>query len=103
MSKAYCSGGGILLTSMLSNAWKVSLPVTYFMNLWLGNEPTGVLQYSVATSRVVSTAVQKNGGNSTHPICNDNGIVGVYIVMVGTEYRPYLSWTDCKLRLKWIQ
>jgi hypothetical protein len=27
-------------------------------------------------------------------------IVGVYIVMVGTEYRPYLSWTDCNLKVE---
>jgi hypothetical protein len=26
--------------------------------------------------------------------------VGVYIVMVGTEYRPYLSWTDCNLKVE---
>jgi hypothetical protein len=29
--------------------------------------------------------------------------VGVYIVMVCTMDRPYLSWTDHLLRLKWIQ
>ncbi len=22
--------------------------------------------------------------------------------MVGTKYRPYLSWTDCNLKVKWI-
>ncbi len=26
--------------------------------------------------------------------------VGVYIVMVGMEYRPYLSWTDCNLKVE---
>ncbi len=26
--------------------------------------------------------------------------VGVYIVMVGTKYRPYLSWTDCNLKVE---
>ncbi len=28
------------------------------------------------------------------------GTVGVYIVMVGTECRPYLSWTDCNLKVE---
>ncbi len=26
--------------------------------------------------------------------------VGVYIVMVGTKYRPYLSWKDCNLKVE---
>jgi hypothetical protein len=26
--------------------------------------------------------------------------VGVYIVMVGTKYRPYLCWTDCNLKVE---
>ncbi len=30
-----------------------------------------------------------------------NGItVGVYIVMVGMKYTPYLSWTDCNLKVE---
>ncbi len=52
------------------------------------------------------TCIDK-ASNLVKLICVDHKtakyIVGVDIVMGGTEYRPYLSWTDCKLRLKWIQ
>jgi hypothetical protein len=30
----------------------------------------------------------------------DAHTVGVHIVMVGTKYRPYLSWTDCNLKVE---
>jgi hypothetical protein len=26
--------------------------------------------------------------------------VGVYIIMIGMKYRPYLSWTDCNLKVE---
>jgi hypothetical protein len=49
-----------------------------------------------------------DGGNLLGIIGNmlDDGsipAVGVYIVMGCTRDRPYLSWTDHLLRLKWIQ
>ena len=43
------------------------------MNLWGCRAPTGLSMYWVLTSRAVSDAAQKNGGDSTQPICSDVG------------------------------
>ncbi len=55
-----------------------SLPEMWLSNLWIGSVPISVMQYFVAMSQLISVAVQKYGGDSTHPICND---VGTTILM----------------------
>ncbi len=59
---------------IVGNDSKVLLPVTYLVNLHASKEPTAVSQYWVVTLRLVSVVAQKNGGDSTHPICKANGI-----------------------------
>jgi hypothetical protein len=51
----------------------VALPDRSASNLCFFNVPIYVSQYCMAMSRLVSVAVQKYGGNFTHPICNDDG------------------------------
>jgi hypothetical protein len=67
------------------------------LNIMLGEDDSEV---GIAEGAMPTRVMANNG--IIWPWQADGG-VGVYIVMVCTMDRPYLSWTDHLLRLKWIQ
>jgi hypothetical protein len=64
----------VVVVAVAGNASYSLSPIVYFTNLWSRNEVIGISIYSSAMSLAVSVAVQKYGGDSTHPISSEVGI-----------------------------
>ncbi len=60
-------------SEVLGSLLATSSPRVCQVNLLVGSDPTGVFVYTSAMSLAVSDAVQKYGGDSTHPIWREVG------------------------------
>ncbi len=61
--------GGAALGGSCGNSLKALLLVIQCSNLCGGNNPIGMFVMVTATSQAISIAVQKQAGDSIHPIC----------------------------------